>query len=57
MIGWRDGETGKHEGLKILWSANGLAGSIPALATSVQIMDASVPIRVHNLADKTVKNL
>lgn len=57
MVSWRDGETGKHEGLKILWSANDLAGSIPALATSVQMMDASVPKRVHNLADKTVKNL
>ena len=57
MVSWRDGEIGKHEGLKILWSANGLAGSIPALATSIQMMDASVLIRVHNLADKTVKNL
>lgn len=50
MVSWRDGETGKHEGLKILWSANDLAGSIPALATSI-------PIQVHNLADKAVKNL
>ena len=37
--------------------SNDFAGSIPALATSVQMMDASVPIRVHNLADKAVKNL
>lgn len=37
--------------------SNDLAGSIPALATSVQIMDASVLKWVHNLADKTVKNL
>ena len=36
--------------LKSFWSTNGLAGSIPALATSV-------PIRVHNLADKAIKNL
>ncbi len=50
IIGWRDGETGKHKRLKIFRSANDLAGSIPALATSV-------PKRVHNLADKTVKNL
>ena len=50
MVSWRDGETGKHEGLKILWSANGLAGSIPALATNV-------PKRVHSLTDKAVKNL
>ena len=52
--GWWNG---RHEGLKILWSANDLAGSIPALATSVQMMDASVPIRVHNLAYKAVKNM
>lgn len=38
-------------------ASNDLAGSIPALATSVQIMDASVLKWVHNLADKTVKNL
>lgn len=37
--------------------SNDFAGSIPALATSVQIMDASVPIRVHNLAYKAVKNM
>lgn len=38
-------------------ASNDLAGSIPALATSVQIMDTSVLKWVHNLADKTVKNL
>ena len=38
-------------------TSNGRAGSTPAFATSVQIKDASVPIRVHNLADKAVKNL
>ena len=50
MIGWRNGGTGRHAGLKILWSANDRAGSIPAFATSV-------PKRVHNLTDKAVKNL
>jgi len=29
-----DGETGIHEGLKILWPEKGRAGSIPALGTS-----------------------
>lgn len=38
-------------------TSNGRAGSTPAFATSVQMMDTSVPIRVHNLADKAVKNL
>lgn len=37
--------------------SNDFAGSIPALATSVQMMDANVPIRVHNLAYKAVKNM
>lgn len=38
-------------------TSNGRAGSTPAFATSVQMMDTSVPIRVHDLADKAVKNL
>ena len=36
---------------------SGRAGSTPAFATSVQMMDTSVPIRVHNLAYKAVKNM
>ena len=38
-------------------TSNGRAGSTPAFATSVQMMDTSVPIQVHNLAYKAVKNM